>query len=243
MFLSKLFPVLKSRGEFLMILAEGLKRIAPYVGKRFSEFLDSKQLLDLHTNKGNVGQILELLIGLPNSSRRLDFEDGELKTNKCDRSGNPKETIFITQVGTRLDEVLARNPFEESYIFHKIRNVIYVPVCKEGSEASWMFLPCIHVNLEEKRFNELRTQLERDYYKIVDQLKQHIESSPDGYIHTSNGSFIQVRSKDSQPYNPIYSQIYGRYVSNKNHAFYFKKEFMKYLQDVSPLYPFRSNDG
>ena len=54
----------------------------------------------------------------------------------------------------------------------------------------------------------------------------HIETSPDRRIHTSNGQHIQVRSKDSMPYHPIYSGVYGRYVSNKNHAFYFRKEFV-----------------
>ena len=27
----------------------------------------------------------------------------------------------------------------------------------------------------------------------------------------------------------MYSQKYGRYISDKNRAFYFKKEFMKYI--------------
>lgn len=58
----------------------------------------------------------------------------------------------------------------------------------------------------------------------------HIENSPDGFIHTSNGTHIQVRSKDARDasgsYHPIYSRVYGRYVSNKNHAFYFQKQFV-----------------
>ena len=55
---------------------------------------------------------------------------------------------------------------------------------------------------------------------------EHIETSKDGLIHTSNGTHIQIRSKDSKPYHPIYSHKYGRYVSNKNHAFYFQKQFV-----------------
>lgn len=39
--------------------------------------------------------------------------------------------------------------------------------------------------------------------------------------------------KDSKPYHLIYSQLYSREVSNKNHAFYFKKEYMKYITEVS----------
>lgn len=76
-------------------------------------------------------------------------------------------------------------------------------------------------------FINIKKQLEEDYYSICKQLKFHIENSIDGYIHTSSGKYIQIRSKDSVPYRPIYSNIYSKNISNKNHAFYFKKEFMK----------------
>ena len=42
----------------------------------------------------------------------------------------------------------------------------------------------------------------------------------------TNGNHIQVRSKDSKPYHPIYSTTYRRNVSDKNHAFYFQKQFV-----------------
>ncbi|MFL2646619.1 MAG: DNA mismatch repair protein MutH, partial [Dehalococcoidia bacterium] len=43
--------------------------------------------IDLKTNKGSVGQLLELHIGLSLGSELTDFSDGELKTNKSDPSG------------------------------------------------------------------------------------------------------------------------------------------------------------
>ena len=52
-------------------------------------------------------------------------------------------------------------------------------------------------------------------------------------LHTAGGQFIQVRTKDSKPYTPIYSQKYGRYISDKNRAFYFKREFMKYIVQLN----------
>ena len=74
----------------------------------------------------------------------------------------------------------------------------------------------------------------KDMEKLAMQkLKEHIETSRDGFIHTSNGTHIQVRSKDSKPYHPIYSARYGREVSNKNHAFYFQKQF---VYDVRKAY-------
>lgn len=58
-------------------------------------------------------------------------------------------------------------------------------------------LPSINIDLTKPNFVELRKIWEDDYYSICRQLKNHIETSADGYIHTSNGKHIQVRSKDS----------------------------------------------
>lgn len=56
--------------------------------------------------------------------------------------------------------------------------------------------------------------------------KESYWKSPDGFIHTSSGKHIQIRSKDSKPYHPIYSDIYKRNISDKNYDFYFKKQFV-----------------
>ena len=71
-------------------------------------------------------------------------------------------------------------------------------------------------------------QIEIDYYKICDQIMLNINQQ--GKIHTSSGKFIQIRTKDTKPYHPIYSTKHKKNVSNKNYAFYFKKEFMAYVK-------------
>ena len=88
----------------------------------------------------------------------------------------------------------------------------------------------VDCNLEAEK--DLRDKLEKDYYEICNKLRWNIENSDDGYIHTSNGDLIQVRSKDTKPYRPIFSNTYNRNISNKNHAFYFKKEFMIHCQNL-----------
>lgn len=158
------------------------------------------------------------------------FSNGELKTNKCDAAGNPRETVFITQISSVIDELIQERPFERTHLYEKISNILYVPVCKDGRPEDWMFLPSIHIDLSLRKFAPLRDIWRDDYYSICEQLRYHIENSPDGFIHTSNGTHIQVRSKDARDasgsYHPIYSRVYGRYVSNKNHAFYFQKQFV-----------------
>lgn len=199
---------------------------------RFGDLFSDEDMNTIILNKGKTGQLLELSLGMNLSNRNLDFEDGELKTNKCDANGKPIETIFITQISSVIDELIQEKTFEETHLYEKIRNILYVPVCKVGEPKDWMFLPSIHIDLREPKFAELKDIWKEDYYSICKQLKSHIENSEDGFIHTSNGLHIQVRSKDSKPYHPIYSDIYKRYVSNKNHAFYFQKKF---VEDIKKL--------
>lgn len=215
-----------------MELKEAFIKIKPYIGKPFGEILSNDDMQNIIKNKGKSGQLLEILLGLKNTNKALDFYDGELKTNKCDRTGKPLETMFITQISSMIDELLEQRNFYESKLYKKIKNLLYVPISKDGQPADWFILSAVHINLEDSKFSGLRNQLEEDYYNICNKLKVHIETSSDGFIHTSNGEFIQIRSKDSKPYFPIHSETYRKYVSNKNHAFYFKKEFMKYIKNI-----------
>ena len=222
-----------------MKLEEAKRALSQLILTPFGEILRPDELIDLKTDKGIVGKLLERSLGLNPSSLTLDFEDGELKTNKCRPDGTPRETMFITQISAMIDAILDEEPFEQSNLCKKTQHMLYVPVCKEGAPRNWMFLPFVDVDLRTRQFADVGKQIRDDYYAIARQLRQHIETSADGFIHTSNGQFVQVRSKDAMPYHPIYSRKYGRCVSNKNHAFYFRKEFMTHLQSLSPDYPLR----
>ena len=223
-----------------MRLEEANRRFNQLSGTRFKDLFSPSDMQMIIINKGKTGQLLELSLGMHLSSTNLDFEDGELKTNKCDASGNPRETVFITQISSVIDELIEQRPFEETHLYEKISNILYVPVCKDGSPENWMFLPSIHIDLRMPEFSGLREIWRNDYYSICKQLRDHIEHSPDGFIHTSNGMHIQVRSKDARDssgnYHPIYSNVYGRYVSNKNHAFYFQKQFVYDIRRMIGLY-------
>ncbi len=213
-----------------MKLVDAIPKINPLVGKRFGTYLDPQELTDLRTNKGRVGQLLERRIGLRNSSGHLDFEDGELKTNKVDSTGRPRETVFITQISSHIDDLLRGVAFRDSFLYSKIRNLLYLPVCKEGPEKDWMFLPYRHAELESAEFSYLLIQLEKDWLDITQKIRDDVLSG-DGNVHTANGLYIQVRTKDSKPYHPIHSDVVGRVISNKNYAFYFMKAFALYLKD------------
>ena len=215
-----------------MKLKEAQEKIIQLCNIPFLEIFNEADFETIKRNKGKTGQLLELALGKKLDSFNIDFEDGELKSNKCDQNGTPLETVFITQISSVIDELLEEKKFEETHLYEKISNMLYVPVCKVGDPHDWMFLDAIHIDLSDDRFSSLLAIWRDDYYSICKQLKAHIETSADGFIHTSNGRHIQIRSKDSKPYHPIYSSTYGRYVSNKNHAFYFQRQFVFDILDM-----------
>ena len=101
--------------------------------------------------------------------------------------------------------------------------------CKDNDDISkWKFTFCYSFSYKENK--KLYDQFKKDYESICEQLKDHIQNSKDNYIHTSSGKFIQIRSKDSKPYHPIYSKKYKKFVSNKNHAFYFLRNFIGHVK-------------
>ena len=217
-----------------MKLIEAQTRIEKLANIPFREYLSPTQVQDamMIINKGKTGQLLELTIGLPLSNTTLDFEDGELKTNKCDRNGKPLETMFITQTASIIDDLLSKRRFQDTKLYTKFQRLLYVPISKDGTPADWMYLNPIQVDLSLPKYYSLAEQLEADYYDICNQLNQQLSESSKATLHTASGKFIQIRTKDSKPYHPIYSNIYGREISDKNRAFYFKKEFMKYITSL-----------
>jgi len=213
-----------------MKLKDALPKLDKIINIPFKELYSSNELKDIIIAKGNTGKLLEKILGLPPGNSLRDFEDGELKTNKCDANAKPLETMFISQISSRFDELLDENlSFKESWIYKKIKRLLYVPVVKvDGNPDNWYFLPYRYVEISEN--GELYSQLEKDFTDIKEQIKEHLNSA-DGFIHTSSGKYIQIRTKDAKPYNPILSKQLKREVSNKNFAFYFKKDFMRSIYE------------
>jgi DNA mismatch repair protein MutH len=212
-----------------MRLMDAIPLLEASCNKPFKEiFINHPE--DLRTNKGNVGQLLLLHIGLKLDSAQCDFEDGELKTNKAAPNGMPRETMFVSQISNAFPTLVSNppTPFEQSYFHQKTRNLLYLPTVKDAPlVADWYFSRVIHIQSfpGSKLFEVLR----REYDAICESLRYQIEHGSDGMIHTTNGpsEYVQIRTKDSKPYHPIYSPSHKRYVSTKNCAWYFMKGFME----------------
>lgn len=115
-----------------MLLEQAVESLEKLKGIPFKEIFNKEQLDGIIRAKGKSGQIIEIAIGLNNTNTALDFENGELKTNKCNSLGKPLETMFITQISTMIDELLNEKMFEETKLYKKISNLLYVPICKDG---------------------------------------------------------------------------------------------------------------
>ncbi|WP_066804342.1 hypothetical protein [Moraxella oblonga] len=215
-----------------MKLTDVFSKLPELYYKPFRELKRQEDITSFTINKGNTGQFLQQLLDMPNNSNLTDFDDGELKTNKSDKHGTPKETMFITQISKDFDELFFGNN-QTNRLFTKIGNLLYLPVCKESKDPEdWYFLPAYHIEIQNN--HQLLSILQQDFENIKQKIISDINNPNDGFIHTSNGHYIQIRSKDAKrkngEYNPIYSHHLGRMVSNKNHAFYFKRDFMIDIQ-------------
>lgn len=196
----------------------------------FKKLFEAEALNGIIQDKGRAGKLLERALGLANTNVNRDFEDGELKTNKCDINGRPQETIAITQVSSHIDDLIAAIPFEKTWLYEKISNMLYIPVCKDGSPENWFFLPSIHIDLRAEKYQAIMVQLKKDYEYICAEIKRACENGTT--LSTINGRYIQLRTKDSAPYSPIISKTYNRVISNKNRAFYFRTDFIKAIKNI-----------
>ena len=62
-----------------MKLQDAIIKLEPIINKKLGELLSESDMVNIVKAKGKTGQLLEILLGLENSSKHLDFEDGELK--------------------------------------------------------------------------------------------------------------------------------------------------------------------
>jgi DNA mismatch repair protein MutH len=204
-----------------MYLEDALKLIIALEGKKVGE-IGQPDLV----NKGIVGQIIEKKIGLDLSSDLLDFEDGELKSNKF-LNGKPSETLAVTQVGHILPEIQAETSWEDSKVQKKISSFIFLPIHKDNPKPSaWVIGRATHFS--KNNYPEQYAKLSADYSEVSRQIKKAIDNS--GQLHTFNGpnNYLQIRTKDSRDtsgnYHPVNFQ--GKILSDKNYAFYLRPSFL-----------------
>ena len=104
-------------------------------------------------NKGVRGQLLELALGIPNSSKLTDLVDGELK------SFTKGESIAVTQLRHTLPEVMNNTPFNKSKLGIKISRTLYVAFDRNNNF------------LGTATHTETNQLIEQDYNDICDYIR------------------------------------------------------------------------
>ena len=158
-------------------------------------------------NKGVRGQLLELALGIPNSSNLTDLVDGELK------SYTKGESVAVTQLRHTLPEIFNNTPFNKSKLGIKISRTLYVAFDRNNKF------------LGTATHTETNPLIEQDYNDICD----FISNTKSLHTFTGRNGILQIRTKDSKnkkgQYNPIKWE--GQQISNKGYAFYLTGRYAK----------------
>ena len=158
-------------------------------------------------NKGVRGQLLELALGIPNSSKLTDLVDGELK------SYTKGESVAVTQLRHTLPEIFNKTPFNKSKLGIKISRTLYVAFDRNNNF------------LGTATHTETNKLIEEDYNDICD----FIRNTKTLKTFTGRNGILKIRTKDSKDRNGNYHPIYweGKQISNKGYAFYLTGKYAK----------------
>ena len=158
-------------------------------------------------NKGVRGQLLELALGIPNSSKLTDLVDGELK------SYTKGESVAVTQLRHTLTEVFNNTPFNKSKLGIKISRTLYVAFDRNNNF------------LGTATHTETNKLIEEDYNDICD----FIRNTKTLKTFTGRNGILQIRTKDSKDRNGNYHPIFweGQQISDKGFAFYLTGRYAK----------------
>lgn len=168
-------------------------------------------------NKGSRGQLLEIALGVPNSSALKDLIDGELKTFTYG------ESIACTQLHHCLPDIVSGSPFEHGKLGKKMEQAIYVAFSKNNE-----FIGTVTMNKETHptHYNELQ----EDYLFICGAIRAAINNKTEIGTTTGPNELLQIRTKASKTngtYTPLTHN--GHQLKNKGMAFYLCGQFGRKL--------------
>ena len=218
-------------------LTDALEIINQITDKPFKTLFDDEVLFKENVlNKGSSGQL-----GLDLTSDLLDFSDGELKSVIWrERNFSPNDTMAITMVNSEIDNFLSDMPYVDSHVYQKIKNFILLPTVKKRVSTEqtwpiqdWYYSHPYHVSVDIPKYQDFYSQLKEDYYSIRTQVIDKLDSG--GCLETTNGKYLQIRTKGSGKNTVCFSKIYNRNINSDGaaYAFYLKKDGLKQIQKIN----------
>tara|TARA_B100001758_G_C18189057_1_gene493617 strand:+ start:153 stop:743 length:591 start_codon:yes stop_codon:yes gene_type:complete len=168
-------------------------------------------------NKGARGQLIELALGIPNSSKLTDLVDGELKTFTVG------ESIAVTQLNHCLAEIIEdRVSFADSKVGAKLKQTIYVGFTRTNEYVGTEVL-------NEETHAEHYYQLREDYDYISAEIRVAFDEGKELSTVTGPNGLLQIRTKASKSkagnYTPL--MFAGQQLKDKGMAFYLCGQFGK----------------
>ena len=168
------------------------------------------------TNKGARGQLLEIALGVPNSSDLTDLADGEIKTFTVG------ESIAVTQLKHCLSEIIEDSvSFKDSKVGEKLKQCVYVGFTRSNDYVGTEVL-------NEETHPEHYQQLCEDYDYICTAIRAAFESETQLSTLTGPNGLLQIRTKASKTngsYVPL--TFAGCTLKDKGMAFYLCGRFGK----------------
>jgi len=169
-------------------------------------------------NKGTRGQMLELALGVPNSSDLKDLVDGELKTYTFGQS------IACTQLLHCLPDVVNEVPFKDTKLGRKMEQTIYVGFSKKNEYQAT-------VTLNKETHPEHYLHLEEDYKYICSAITRALQEKTQLATITGPNKLLQIRTKATKSVDGTYKPLVfnGHELKDKGMAFYLCSQFGKHL--------------
>ena len=167
------------------------------------------------TNKGKRGQLLELALGIANTSKLTDCVDGELK------SFTQGESIAVTQLKHILPQIFANIPIYRTKLGIKTQQTLFVGFDRDNN---FIGSTTLTPDSDPKHFE----QLEQDFHDICDAILSAYHDKKELHTVTGRNGLLQIRTKDSKykgKYHPIIWE--GQQISNKGFAFYLTGRYAK----------------
>lgn len=169
-------------------------------------------------NKGARGQLLEIALGVPNSSDLTDLADGEIKTFTVG------ESIAVTQLKHCLAEIIEEEvDFDSSKVGEKLKQTIYVGFTRSND---YVGTEVLNEETHPVHYQELR----EDYDYICEQIRDSFHNDMELSTFTGPNGLLQIRTKASKTngqYVPL--TFAGTQLKDKGMAFYLCGKFGRNL--------------
>tara|TARA_B100001996_G_scaffold152217_1_gene115852 strand:- start:104 stop:688 length:585 start_codon:yes stop_codon:yes gene_type:complete len=170
-------------------------------------------------NKGGRGLWVENQLGMVQSSKLNDFDNGELKAFK------EGQTIAVTMLQHCLSEIFDRRvSYSQSNVGKKLKNVLFVKFAKTGE-----FIKSLVTNADNNR--QLYYDLSVDYNYICDEIRRRFYSNRELNTITGPNKLLQIRTKANKnklgKYVPL--EYNGKRLKDKAMAFYLTRTFENIL--------------